>query len=151
MLHVMDKIYFCHECIGFLCNRRAVSICPTCLTNDLGLIYDPEVYDEPQRQQMFDCATKLVNMIGLVREENRITFEDLPIVELTQCQMTEGRGCAICISDYECGEKVKQLQCAHTFHEDCLRDWLEKNVTCPLCRTHVFQRKWSELRLASIR
>ncbi|KAH7565796.1 hypothetical protein ACOSQ2_022172 [Xanthoceras sorbifolium] len=46
--------------------------------------------------------------------------------------------CAVCLSDFEDGEKVRRLKCQHTFHKDCLDRWLQQYLaTCPLCRTKV--------------
>lgn len=36
------------------------------------------------------------------------------------------------------GEKIQQLPaCNHSFHVQCIDEWLAKNVTCPICRTSV--------------
>ncbi len=50
--------------------------------------------------------------------------------------------CAICICDYEVGNKVVQSpldECPHVFHQECIFRWLvEKRMTsCPVCR-HLF-------------
>ncbi|KAJ0039524.1 hypothetical protein Pint_26696 [Pistacia integerrima] len=46
--------------------------------------------------------------------------------------------CLVCLSDFEDGEKVRKLNCNHTFHKDCLDKWLQQYLaTCPLCRTKV--------------
>ncbi|XP_038883588.1 E3 ubiquitin-protein ligase RHA2B-like [Benincasa hispida] len=46
--------------------------------------------------------------------------------------------CAVCLSEFEEGEKVRKLQCNHTFHKDCLDNWLKLCfATCPLCRSKV--------------
>ncbi|XVF17167.1 hypothetical protein REPUB_Repub10bG0096100 [Reevesia pubescens] len=46
--------------------------------------------------------------------------------------------CAVCLSELEEGEKVRRLNCKHTFHKDCLDRWLQQCwATCPLCRTKV--------------
>lgn len=42
--------------------------------------------------------------------------------------------CVICISSISPGESILILECAHQFHEVCLRPWLNKNDTCPNCR-----------------
>ncbi len=43
--------------------------------------------------------------------------------------------CPICCIDFEVGEKVVDVSsCLHTFHEQCIVDWLKKNITCPMCR-----------------
>lgn len=45
--------------------------------------------------------------------------------------------CAICFSDYECGDKIvwSGLQCQHAFHYDCMLPWLVKGKKrCPICR-----------------
>lgn len=30
-----------------------------------------------------------------------------------------------------------KLKCGHVFHRACLQEWLQKNMTCPICRTPV--------------
>jgi len=42
--------------------------------------------------------------------------------------------CAICLETQRLGAKVTKLPCAHIFCNDCVRSWLEKNNTCPVCR-----------------
>ena len=42
--------------------------------------------------------------------------------------------CSICLTDFESGVKVKVLpNCGHTFHGDCLEQWLTRQFRCPNC------------------
>ena len=45
----------------------------------------------------------------------------------------------ILANDPELLQDAMQLPCAarHVFHEECVRSWLSRNVTCPLCRVDV--------------
>jgi len=43
--------------------------------------------------------------------------------------------CAICHENME-GE-VRQMPCAHSFHEDCIVNWLQICNNCPCCRCEV--------------
>ncbi|CAK9166950.1 unnamed protein product [Ilex paraguariensis] len=46
--------------------------------------------------------------------------------------------CAVCLSMLEEGEEIRKLKCKHTFHKDCLDQWLQLDkATCPLCRSNV--------------
>ncbi|KAG2622997.1 RING-H2 finger protein ATL74-like [Panicum virgatum] len=53
---------------------------------------------------------------------------------------TEGCGgeseCAICLEDFEDGEEVSVMPCAHghEFHTICITKWLGRSNMCPLCR-----------------
>ena len=50
--------------------------------------------------------------------------------------------CVICQFDFESGERVGVLNCGHTFHPDCIKQWLNQSKTCPLCReNNVFLAK----------
>lgn len=60
--------------------------------------------------------------------------------------------CCICCSEYqdltnepdsELIEKNKtvKLKCNHIFHNDCIRKWLNKSCTCPICRSNIFECK----------
>jgi len=42
--------------------------------------------------------------------------------------------CPICMSEWEDGEKARQTNCDHFYHEDCLLSALERKNTCPICR-----------------
>ena len=41
--------------------------------------------------------------------------------------------CSICLEDYN--EDIKTLDtCNHMYHTDCINQWLNNHITCPLCR-----------------
>lgn len=43
--------------------------------------------------------------------------------------------CVICLEDMKDGELCRCLpQCNHIFHETCVKPWLIKNRSCPICR-----------------
>ena len=41
--------------------------------------------------------------------------------------------CAICLSNFQNGNRVGDLPCGHLFHKDCLKAWLQRKNQCPLC------------------
>lgn len=48
--------------------------------------------------------------------------------------------CSICWLDYKHGDALMEFTCSagHIFHVSCLSMWLEKSLTCPLCRTSIY-------------
>lgn len=47
--------------------------------------------------------------------------------------------CSICQEQYQDRNKqqsdnIKTLICDHAFHNKCIKKWLSKNKTCPVCR-----------------
>ncbi|KAH9662697.1 Receptor region transmembrane domain- and RING domain-containing protein 1 [Citrus sinensis] len=69
---------------------------------------------------------------------------DSKVVEALPCflfssasssQCHGGETCAICLEDYQDGEKLKVLSCKHEFHASCVDSWLTKWGTfCPVCK-----------------
>ena len=45
--------------------------------------------------------------------------------------------CAICMEGFRARERLLRLPCGHLFHSACVRPWLERTNTCPLCRAVV--------------
>lgn len=47
------------------------------------------------------------------------------------------RECAVCMDSNQASQWIELDVCNHAFHEKCLRPWLNRNPTCPLCRKNV--------------
>jgi hypothetical protein len=47
--------------------------------------------------------------------------------------------CAVCLGEFDEEEQVRELECEHIFHHDCIYDWFMKARTaaCPLCRNQL--------------
>ena len=45
---------------------------------------------------------------------------------------TAAEKCSICLN--ELGAKDRTLECGHTFHEECIKEWHQHQETCPMCR-----------------
>lgn len=49
--------------------------------------------------------------------------------------------CSICLDRIGQGDDTSTLVCGHSFHATCIYHWLDKAVTCPMCRRSVKQMK----------
>ena len=47
--------------------------------------------------------------------------------------------CAVCLAEFEQEEEVRELECEHIFHHECIYDWFmkAKSAACPLCRNQL--------------
>jgi len=78
---------------------------------------------------------------------DRSTIESYPKVVLGESRRLpkpDDQSCPICLGEYLPKEALRTLaQCAHSFHADCIDEWLIKNASCPVCRSspihHVTQ------------
>uniref|UniRef100_A0A5B7C586 Putative E3 ubiquitin ligase BIG BROTHER-related isoform X2 n=1 Tax=Davidia involucrata TaxID=16924 RepID=A0A5B7C586_DAVIN len=45
--------------------------------------------------------------------------------------------CVICRLDYEDGDTLTALSCKHSYHSECINNWLRINKVCPVCSAEV--------------
>ncbi len=42
--------------------------------------------------------------------------------------------CAICLENYQIGERIRTVPCLHSFHSSCIDRWLVDRAVCPICK-----------------
>lgn len=47
--------------------------------------------------------------------------------------------CAICVKEMGLDDRVINVGCAHTFHENCIKRWLRLKMCCPVCRSPLLR------------
>ena len=53
------------------------------------------------------------------------------------CSTDLCRRCVICMIEFTVGDPVRYLPCMHTYHTECIDDWLMRSFTCPSCMEPV--------------
>jgi len=48
-----------------------------------------------------------------------------------------GSECSICLETYRSGQEVSILSCSHEYHSSCIKEWMMKNRSCPMCRKDI--------------
>lgn len=63
----------------------------------------------------------------------------LPAFVFSCPQEVNNPDCSICLAAFEQGEMLTSLPCdkKHSFHSACIRQWLERQNSCPLCQRLV--------------
>ena len=95
------------------------------------------------------------NYDNFIRNHPELRFKDkdiktiikfLPVSEIREIrnnpnggdnQNNNNRKCIICLSEFDIGDQVSALPCAHVFHNDCIKSWLKKHCQCPICKFDI--------------
>jgi mRNA-degrading endonuclease YafQ of YafQ-DinJ toxin-antitoxin module len=52
--------------------------------------------------------------------------------------IVDDKNCVICFNEFKKNEYVKIFNCGkHIFHEGCIKEWIEKDFRCPLCKYSI--------------
>ena len=71
-------------------------------------------------------------------------LNELEEKNVTNEMIDKKKDCPICLDSFRENEKYIQLPCSedsHCFHNNCIKEWLSRNNTCPLCRTEFNQQR----------
>ncbi|QQP36868.1 Uncharacterized protein FKW44_022100, partial [Caligus rogercresseyi] len=81
----------------------------------------------PASQLTEEEQVKIAQRMGLIQH--------LPTGSYDGCK--KNRECVICMIEFVVGDRVRYLPCMHTYHTDCIDDWLMRSFTCPSCMEPV--------------
>ncbi|KAG5030275.1 hypothetical protein AAZV13_05G207800 [Glycine max] len=48
--------------------------------------------------------------------------------------------CSICQEEYEAGDELGRLNCEHSYHFQCIKQWVAQKNFCPVCKQQVAAR-----------
>ncbi|XP_077371509.1 uncharacterized protein LOC144015066 [Festucalex cinctus] len=109
----------------------------------------------PSQQDGAACASATERRSSLIHTipeaitpERKGQFRRRKIMSLSDAD----RMCLICHNDLNQGSGgVRELQCTHTFHQECIEEWLWRKQSCPTCHIQVFTPQqatyWSSTRV----
>ncbi|XP_028811064.1 E3 ubiquitin-protein ligase RNF126 [Denticeps clupeoides] len=67
-------------------------------------------------------------------QEKKSRFRSRNVMSLSDADSI----CLICHDDlHKGGGGVRELHCTHSFHSECIEEWLWRKQACPTCRVHV--------------
>ncbi|TPX31097.1 hypothetical protein SmJEL517_g05487 [Synchytrium microbalum] len=76
---------------------------------------------------------KANNKTGAISADDGSAMVDLSAIEPELVLQQSDALCVICLTEYEDGDRLRQLRCSHHFHMTCVDEWLRINKSCPLC------------------
>uniref|UniRef100_A0A0E0ENP7 RING-type domain-containing protein n=1 Tax=Oryza meridionalis TaxID=40149 RepID=A0A0E0ENP7_9ORYZ len=67
------------------------------------------------------------------------TLASLPSITYRAQDKQDGNmeQCVICRVEFEEGESLVALPCKHSYHSECINQWLQLNKVCPMCSAEV--------------
>eukprot|EP00929_Paragymnodinium_shiwhaense_P056535 TRINITY_DN28291_c0_g1_i1.p1 TRINITY_DN28291_c0_g1~~TRINITY_DN28291_c0_g1_i1.p1 ORF type:complete len:680 (-),score=179.45 TRINITY_DN28291_c0_g1_i1:53-2092(-) len=92
-----------------------------------------DVDEGPEARQQRAAADKVAAEARRKRAQSVIAR--LPVEVLKEDAALDK--CSVCLEPMSAGTGVRRLPCAHVFHADCIADWLQVSLTCPLDKLPV--------------
>jgi len=81
---------------------------------------------------------EMLLLLDKVIEKKTVNSDILKSLNETIVDESTTGNCPICCCDFELGEKIKTLNCTHSFHVNCVTEWLTNHSqSCPLCNAKV--------------
>ena len=83
-----------------------------------------------------DLYSNLDNNNNHIRATDREILNNLPETQIEDVSKLdqEKKNCVICLEDFKNHDKAIILPCIHLFHKNCIKNWLKKKNTCPICK-----------------
>jgi len=95
-------------------------------------------------QLLFALCCVILGVVNVVLNRNfryqaSVPWLRLPVIEELVLERDHysrrlrrwGTCCVVCLEDFQEGEEIARLPCGHSFHEECVSQWLLSHDRCP--------------------
>lgn len=126
---------YCHRCQRSAGETPSDGVCPTC---GEGFVEDLTRALSARVRRLALVASLIALTDRRPRAAQPEVLSTLRSVEFSADRLLELHqlcSCVICQEDFTVGSTLTQLPlCGHVFHDSCVREWLGRADTCPICR-----------------
>ncbi|XP_057415923.1 uncharacterized protein LOC130710607 isoform X2 [Lotus japonicus] len=99
---------------------------------------EPETYYVRDSEQLLELSERIGYVsTGLKEEEMRKNIRKL---QISDDASQVDKNCTICQEEYEVEEEIGRLNCGHSYHYQCIQQWVEQKNFCPVCKRLVAAR-----------
>ncbi|XP_037088563.1 RING finger protein 11-like isoform X2 [Pollicipes pollicipes] len=103
----------------------------------------PPSYAPEDRATVFYPSPNVVRTAAQLTEEEQVKIaKRMGLIQHLPSGTYDGaarknKECVICMIEFSVGERVRYLPCLHTYHTECIDDWLMRSFICPSCMEPV--------------
>merc|ERR1719195_2259124 len=103
---------------------------------------------QAERRALRDrIASGVLTFADILEAQRGTTLQDHPamlehqaVVHYDPEAFGDQAECCICAAAFDDVSEIRRAHCGHCFHSECLRSWLARSSTCPLCREDLGQQ-----------
>ena len=106
-------------------------------------------YSDNEQEHSNGTLSNLINE-GIIESDNddyseynnpldEEIIDSFPIVKLSGLEKLPDdlNRCVICLDDFQENDEILSLPCVHIYHAECIKEWLRKRNTCPICKLEI--------------
>ena len=113
------------------------------LTNGEPINYDDNQTDEDYERYVDLEDVKLPIKKEILKKIPIKLYEEIDIIDKKEKNIQ----CAVCLTDFENKDKVRNLPCHHVYHNDCITEWFHNNASCPVCKHNLNDKKIPKIKM----
>jgi hypothetical protein len=118
------------------------NVMPPWLMLDQAIVFDSNSINNMDHHNHHNPNVTRVNRVNYQNfQQLFMTIDEDEPTTTGSCSSKSDLMCCICLTELSTGSsaavRMPQHCCSHVFHSDCIQEWLNVNMTCPLCRRDV--------------
>jgi hypothetical protein len=94
--------------------------------------------DRDFNENDYDILSALDNDVQQNRGLNDEQINRMPVYTVPDDPAKkQDQKCSICLENFETGDRIRTIECLHSYHADCIDRWLSTKATCPVCNYQI--------------